>query len=400
MLTIFTRFKLEFAFTKLRRSDSQMDAEPIPVLPAGTCIRNLMIDQLLGSGAFSNVYRCRRATDPDFVALKVCPKSGMKNDTDRVHLQMELDAMAFLHHPNVVSLRDFFFDDENYYLVLDYCEGGDLANYLVTQQQLREPMVAAVFHQIVSGIEHCHSRGVAHRDLKPQNVLITTFPTVRVTDFGLASHFYDRKLHTFCGSVCYAAPECLSMVEYDGELADLWSLGVILYELMAGHAPWNMTSIPKMIAQIKAGQYTIPPAMNSSCADLIRRMMKVKPTERIKCEKILAHPWLHMAPSHALRQRSALPKLQSPKGSLLTLVQSFDRPGDSIVSPFEHNVKSDVPGGMPVVKLTSEGPGAVRKSFLALPVVRQAMTPRRGPQFTTDREKGAGRRRPRVSTMG
>jgi serine/threonine protein kinase len=170
-----------------------MLGEGIPVLSPGTQIRHLTIDSLIGSGAFSNVYRCTGSSDTSFVALKVIPQTNIQSDSDRVHLQTELDAMTFLHHPNIVSLRDFFLDSDNYYLVLDYCDGGDLAEYTVEQQQLREPLVATIFQQIVSAISHCHSREIAHRDLKLQNILITTFPTVKVTDFGLACHFRDRQ---------------------------------------------------------------------------------------------------------------------------------------------------------------------------------------------------------------
>jgi serine/threonine protein kinase len=305
---------------------------------------------------------------------------------------MELDAMAFLNHPNLVSLHDFFMDDENYYLVLDYCEGGDLAQYLVTQQ-LREPLAAAVFQQIVSAIDFCHSRGVAHRDLKLQNVLITTFPTVKVTDFGLSGHFRGRKLSTFCGSVCYAAPECLNLIQYDGELSDMWSLGVILYELATGNSPWNTGNLPAMIAEIKSGHFTVPSSMNPQCADLIRKLLKIKPADRIKCDGVLAHPWLKVAVRTP--GRSLLPRLGTHGVTLLSVVESFDRPPDALVSPFDAVAKEDTEDVWRVAGAKARPAGGSRKAFaMSAPIPGSARTPRRGVQFALDRKKASTGRLP------
>ena len=266
----------------------------------GTVLNNYTFEKALGTGAFSAVYRASKLNEggqAEIYAVKVIPKENIAQAADKERLQRELDTMAFLQHPNIVQMHDFFTDSNNFYLVLDYCPGGDLAEYLVSQPPMREQQVATVFKQIVSAIAFVHSHGVAHRDLKPQNILITSFPTVKVTDFGLCGYIDDKKMKTFCGSPCYTAPECLQGVQYEGAQADVWSLGVILYEMVTGDHPWNVTNIPKMVQQITSGKYTVPSSVTPACEELIKGILKVKPSESLTCYKILGHPCKKIASS-------------------------------------------------------------------------------------------------------
>lgn len=305
------------------------------IVSRGSVVNGYTFHECLGTGAFSSVYRVVNEEGTEF-AMKVIPKENITHDGDPERLQRELDTMAFLKHPNIVSMHNFFSDEEKFYLVLDYCPGGDLADFLVSQPPLREQQVANVFRQIVTAIAFVHSHSVAHRDLKPQNILITKFPNVKVTDFGLCGYIDDEKMKTFCGSPCYTAPECLSRVQYDGALSDVWSLGVILYVLVTGHHPWNVTNIPKMIKQITSAQFTVPSSVSPACDDLIKSMLKVRPTDRLTCEKILAHPWMKLAPSRRETPNKLPPLLRN---SLLSFTQTINRDAikkdHGVVSPFE-----------------------------------------------------------------
>ena len=142
--------------------------------------------QELGSGAFSTVYKVESSDDDR--------KSNMANDEDIDRFQRELDSMAYLRHPNIVQLHDFFSDADNFYLVLDYCAHGELYDYMVKNGKIQEPTAALLMQQTISAIAYCHSCGVAHRDLKPQNILIDKFPAIKVSDFGLCGYIEDRKL--------------------------------------------------------------------------------------------------------------------------------------------------------------------------------------------------------------
>lgn len=286
--------------------------EPALVLPF--TIREYELRVLIGHGGFSHVYKAYDKSQDQFVAVKIIPRRCLRTLHDEQRLQREVDATAFLKHDHIVALHDFFEDQDNFYLVLDYCEGGSLYDLIRNGPRMREPQVATIFRQIVEAVSFCHARGVAHRDLKPQNVLITTLPNVKVSDFGLCGYIDDKMMmHSFCGSPCYSAPECLSHVEYDGRKADVWSLGVILYELVTGTHPWDVTNTAQMLQHIIQGSYEIPVFVSSACEDLIRAMLTVNPEERIPLHDILAHPWLKLASKKMCQTRnparSSLPRL-------------------------------------------------------------------------------------------
>lgn len=313
----------------------------IEVLPEGTQVGQYVLHEVLGAGAFSCVYRATKNSDTAVsYALKVILKSTLIHEGDTERLQREIDTMAFLHHPNIVALHDFFSDGSNFYLVLDYCQGGDLNDYLIKNNgPLREQQAANIFHQIVSAINYIHQNGVAHRDLKPQNILITLWPNVKISDFGLCGFMEDKKMKTFCGTPCYTAPECINQIQYNGVYSDVWSLGVILYEMVTGMHPWDVRNITKMIKQITQGHFTVPSTVTPACEELIKMIMKVKPNERPTCEKILNHPWMKLASSRSkMRVGGSLPPLL--RNSLGNITKALDRkPQDGdlgVSSPFNN----------------------------------------------------------------
>lgn len=263
--------------------------------------------------------------------------------------------MAYLRHDSLVSLYDFFWDDTNFYMIIDYCPGGELFDYIVKNDKLPEPTAALLFQQIASAIAYCHSYGVAHRDLKPENVLISKFPIVKVSDFGLCGFISDQQMmKTFCGSPCYCSPECLCRVQYDGRLSEVWSLGVILYAMVTGEHPWNITNTSIMLRQILKGSYTVPNFVSPKCKELIQGMMKVDPHQRMTMEQVLQHPWLKAAQKAKITltqnikvETPVLPPLQSVTIEQISeaSAKSSTRSNHGIFSPFqdgeEENVDND-----------------------------------------------------------
>lgn len=248
--------------------------------------------EIVGEGSFGKVFKAQNTANNTYSAIKVIKKSAVTNFRDAAQLQKEVDATAILRHRNIVSLLDFFEDYQFYYIVLEYCQGGTLMDYL-NKGKIKEETASIIFSQIVVALDYCHRHGVAHRDLKPENIMFTTFPNLKVSDFGLCGCIKeDKKMRTFCGSPCYAAPECLLMQEYDGKLCDVWSLGVILFEMLTGERPWCHHNVPKMIQQITNGEYRIPNFVSSQASFLIKQMMIVRPRQRIKISAILEHPWV------------------------------------------------------------------------------------------------------------
>ena len=302
-------------------------------------IKGYELIEEIGHGSFSTVYLGTKKETDETIAVKVINKAEMKKPEDTERLQREIDSMAFLHHDSIVKLHDFFSDENHFYLILDYCKGGDLFTIIEKSKHFRETQIAQIFKQIVSAVGYCHARGVAHRDLKPQNVLVTTFPFVKVADFGLCGYTTeDTKMKTFCGSPYYSAPECLNNIKYDGQKSDVWSLGVILFELSTGTHPWNPSNATQMIKQISKAQFTIPRGVNPALEDLIRSLLKVRPQDRLTCNQILAHPWMKLAPGGG-RVTQTLPPLRARP--ILSIAESLDRDNQKsdsgIFSPFAGN---------------------------------------------------------------
>ena len=265
-------------------------------IPRNSMLGKYKIAQRLGVGAFAQVYKAENTETQEIFAIKVFPKSNLEQEDDVVRFQREIDAMAILKHENVVSMHDFFSDESNFYIVMDYCQNGELMDYIAKNNKIVEPTAALIFEQIVSAIAYCHSFGVAHRDLKPENVLFDKFPHVKVADFGLCGYINPSKLmSTFCGSPCYSAPECLYHHDYDGQKSDIWSLGVILYLMVVGNHPWNVHNINLMMKDIVSCNYKVPKEVSPECKDLIEKILVYEPTQRLSLEQILKHPWIKNA---------------------------------------------------------------------------------------------------------
>jgi serine/threonine protein kinase len=341
-------------------------------------LNDWLLGDELGHGAFSTVCKATHKPTRTLRACKVIPRSNLSSSGDRDRFQREINTMAFLRHDNIVSCYDFFSDDNNYYLIIDFCPGGELFQYIVKNDKVPEPLAAYLFHQIASAIAYCHSFGVAHRDLKPENVLIAKFPRLKVSDFGLCGFMNEHEMmRTFCGSPCYCAPECLCRQEYDGRRADVWSLGVILYAMVTGKHPWNITNTSIMLRQILKANYTFPPEVSPKCKDLIQGMMKLDITQRMTVEQILQHPWMTLAEKSKYGFQAGLsigsmPTPVAPSRSLAQLTADSARENpkneDGIVSPF-------IPGAEPHVEEPTQGT-ALSKSLRSTSVEQFRMQAR------------------------
>ncbi|KAK9099939.1 hypothetical protein Scep_023369 [Stephania cephalantha] len=155
-------------------------------------------------------------------------------------VKKEISVMRLLQHPNIVKIYEVIGTKTKIYIVMEYVSGGQLSDKLAYTKRLGEEEARKYFHQLIDAIDYCHGKGVYHRDLKPENLLLDSRENLKVTDFGLSTL---RKpgdlLSTACGSPSYVAPEVLSQKRYDGAAADIWSCGVILFELLAGHLPFD-----------------------------------------------------------------------------------------------------------------------------------------------------------------
>jgi serine/threonine protein kinase len=309
---------------------------PLPprAVPASK-IGSWVLGETLGSGSFGTVFKATHESTREEFACKVVPKYALKNPSGEDHFQRELSVTAYLRHPNLVSLHEFLSDASSYYLVMDLCPGGQLFNYVTENRRVPEPVACLLFHQIVAGLSYSHSQGVAHRDLKLENILFTEFPRLKISDFGFCGVVQDNSLFSnFYGTACYAAPECFFEGEYDGRISDIWSLGVILYGMVTGDHPWPTAKIPEMIEAITEGRYSIPPYVTANCRKLIEGLLQVDPAQRLTWESIFAHPWL----GSAAKCLAYLPGFSLPElgGSSVGTSQSYSGVELASVMNFPH----------------------------------------------------------------
>ena len=178
-------------------------------------------------------------------------------------------------------------------MVLEYA-GGELFDYIVKHGKMSEDKARRFFQQIVCSVEYCHRHKIVHRDLKPENLLLDNDLNVKIADFGLSNIMTDGNfLKTSCGSPNYAAPEVISGKLYAGPEVDVWSCGIILYVLLVGRLPFDDDFIPALFRKINSGTYHTPSYLSSGARNLIHKMLKVNPVQRITIQEIRQDPWFN-----------------------------------------------------------------------------------------------------------
>lgn len=207
---------------------------------------------LIGHGAFAVVYKGRHRVRQDLtVAIKSITKKNLAKSQNLLEKEIKiLKEMTELQHVNVVALMDCQETVNHVFLVMEYCDGGDLADYLHAMGTLSEDTIRFFLKQISGAMRALHDKGIVHRDLKPQNILLSHAPnsgssrspcdiTLKIADFGFARFLNEGKMAaTLCGSPMYMAPEVIMSLQYDAK-ADLWSIGTIVYQCLTGKAPFH-----------------------------------------------------------------------------------------------------------------------------------------------------------------
>lgn len=252
------------------------------------------LEETLGRGHFAVVKLARHVFTGEKVAVKVIDKSKL-DEVSRAHLFQEVRCMKLVQHPNVVRLYEVIDTQTKLYLILELGDGGDLYDYIMRHESgLSEEVARTYFRQIVRAISYCHRLHVVHRDLKPENVVFfEKVGTVKLTDFGFSNRFCPgQKLETSCGSLAYSAPEILLGDSYDAPAVDIWSLGVILYMLVCGQAPFQEANDSETLTMIMDCKYSIPSHVSEGCKKLIARMLVREPEGRATLEEIASDPWL------------------------------------------------------------------------------------------------------------
>lgn len=234
---------------------------------------------------------------PYFTTASSGKKKKLSHETvlaKEARLLREVSLLSLLHHPHIVQLLGYSIAQQYYILFMEYVEGGQLLNYVISHGRLKEKHAREFFRQLLSAVHYCHANSIVHRDLKIENILIDSNGNLKLIDFGL-SNFYDpiTRLCTFCGSLYYAAPELLCGKPYIGPEIDIWSLGVILYVLTTGKVPFDDKKLPVLHEKIKRGAVEYPTYISPELRHLLSRMIVVHPDQRANMQELLHHVWVN-----------------------------------------------------------------------------------------------------------
>ena len=184
------------------------------------------------------------------------------------------------------------------YLVMEYCDSGEMFDYIVAKQHLTENQACVFFQEIIDALTYLHSQNIVHRDVKPENILLQTFGntlTCKLIDFGISrTYTLDKLITTPCGTASYAPPEMHRGEEYYGLLSDVWSAGVLLYAMVFGYLPFCEEDEEVNIDNIIKGNYEIPEEASPELEDLIKHIMDIDPLTRYDLEQIKKHPWYNL----------------------------------------------------------------------------------------------------------
>ena len=245
----------------------------------------------LGKGAYGTVWKVRNINTGLFRAMKRIKK--MRNNMNKINeIVNEIEILKNLDHPNIVKIFEFFIEADGYYIITEYCHGGELFQAIKLKGFFSEDKAANIIYQVFNAMNYCHNTiKVIHRDLKPENIMIESIDN--------ETGYYNIKIKSenkVLGSCYYIAPEVLNK-KYN-EKCDIWSCGVILYILLSGNVPFNGRDEREITQKIKLGKFDLnrKPFDNISeeAKDLIKQCLEMNVNKRINAKEAMEHPWFNL----------------------------------------------------------------------------------------------------------
>ena len=256
------------------------------------------IKEKLGEGAYGAVYKVQQRTTLFLRAVKAIKRKHV----DSTSFSNEIAVLRTVDYPNIIKLFDCYYDNNYYYMVEEYCSGGDLFDYIQEQVSFSERKAAIIFKQLISAVNHLHKKKIVHRDLKPENIVFIKTKQkddifIKIIDFGTSVSIKNQnKLTQELGTIYYIAPEVFKN-NYN-EKADVWSCGIILYTMLCGHPPFMGNNEEAIKNKILNSKLVFPKNdfkhISQEAIEYIKQLLEYNPSKRLSAEQALENSWLKL----------------------------------------------------------------------------------------------------------
>ena len=328
----------------------QVNQENLVIQEKGNPSKKYKPTKLLGSGSFGSVYEAQNNIFHNTVAMKVIKKDP-NNELDEQEIRNEIDILKKLSHPNIVKIYEFYISNSHYYIITEFCKEGELFSYI--KNKYSEHQLAVLFYQVFSGLWYLHDNKILHRDIKLENIMIAKKERdnntdeelfwAKIIDFGTAKLFEkNKKEMDVVGSSYYIAPEVLKQ-NYN-EKCDTWSVGVILYMMLVGRAPFDGKDDEEIICKINSADYNSkePKLLKHSpeVRDLVDKLLQKDTNKRYSAKDALSHPWFDKYGGRSLFSNFTREEIEPYINNLFNY--SFNSKIQQLVIAFlVHNLPSD-----------------------------------------------------------
>ena len=251
------------------------------------------IIEKLKDGGYSKIYKAKSCYTGDLVAIKTIDKQCFHESVEDVLLMIrQTEVLKILKHRNLVSLYEIFESTKYFYLIMDYLPNGDLIEKIIKQKRFKEEEALNIFAQLVDALNYMHKNDICHRDIRTEKILFDKNNKPKLVGFSYSTFYTQgKKIRESYGSLCYACPEIIQNDYYYPELADVWSLGVVLYVMICGYLPFSEDDDEKNKELIINGEIDYPPEISNKVKDLLKHMLDINPNKRYNFQRIIKHPW-------------------------------------------------------------------------------------------------------------
>lgn len=291
----------------------------------------------IGEGTFGKVHLGIHNLTKEKVAVKVLEKAKILETEEIERINREIKFLKKFKNINIIKIYEIIETKSNVYFIMEHASGGELFNYIVRNKKVDEKEASFFFSQIVHALDFIHKQNIVHRDVKPENMLLTENKTIKLIDFGLSNQYTKGGLlKTPCGSPCYAAPEMILGRKYQGTQIDIWSLGITLYAMICGFLPFEDKNNDKLYKKILDCKLEFPSHVSDYAKDIITKILAVNPSKRIGFDQIKQHPFFKISTGMIDKSNFGL-YLNKVDNTILTKMVELGFNRDKVIQEVEAN---------------------------------------------------------------